>query len=434
MNAKQKFGLFALALIMWTLMPLGVAQAQVAVTSAVPSSAPQGTISLDVTVNGNGFDNSAEVSFLVTGTTNPGGITVKNVSVRGSKKLVVTIDVTDTAVIEKFDIEVTLSGGRKGKGTSLFAVLAKSSNDPCAAPQIDFPAFTFRGTTEATEEQIYVADANGTCIRPVYKVPTMIATDAATAVFSYPVIGTSDVGRIVWRQDGDRAIHGLSFFVAGTTVTTYSTELLHEVVGAPINAHDMSKDGSTVYAALDAVGPTDSSRIIAITFSDHSYRDVYVGPADSSDIKSITVDESGALLVLLSGQNQQGELTQALRIDPGCANPSCATIIALDGATDNDRLSDIAASLVDDLLVYEHSGITVCSPVLQVISNDGGPVLNAAQPFYGRRSSWYGGKILTNGFKVRKNGGCYISSTISQFDLETGAETVLVRGYDPDGR
>ena len=428
MSAYKQLRLSALALILWALMPVSAAQAQVAVTSADPAAAPQGTISLDVTISGSGFDSSATVDFLVTGTTNPGGITVKKVVLRGSKKLIATIDVADTAVVDKFDIAVTLSGGRKGKGTSLFAVVAKGSNDPCAAPGIDFPAFTFRGPTEATEEQIYVADANGTCIRPVYMVPTGAATDAATAVFSYPVVGTSDVGRIVWLQGSDRLVYGLSFLVTGTTVTPYSVELLHERVGAHIAALDMSPDGSTVYIGLDAVGPADSSSIIAITFSDHSYRDVYVGPADSSDVISITVDESGALFV-----TQADEFSQILRIDPGCATPSCATVIAATSALNNDKMTNVAASLVDDRLVYEHSGITACSPVLQVTLNAGGPVLNTAQPMYGRRSSWYGGKILTNGFKVNKR-GCTISGTISRFDPDTGAETILVRGYDPDGR
>ena len=95
-------------------------------------------------------------------------------------------------------------------------------------------------------------------------------------------------------------------------------------------------------------------------------------------------------------------------------------------------MGGVAASLAGDRLVYEHSGITACSPVLQVIPKNGGPVLNAAMPFYGRRSSWYDGKILTNGFKVNKR-GCTISGTISRFDPDTGAETILVRGYDPDG-
>jgi len=60
-------------------------------------------------------------------------------------------------------------------------------------------------------------------------------------------------------------------------------------------------------------------------------------------------------------------------------------------------------------------------------------VPETAQPMFGRRSSWYGGKIFTNGFKVNKR-GCTISNMISQFDPDTGAETILVRGFDPDGR
>ena len=122
----------ALALALFCAIPSTDAQSQVLVTSADPASAPQGTISLDVTVNGNGFDSTAAVNFLVTGTTNPGGITVKKVAVRGSKKLIATIEIAATAVVTNFDIEVQLSGGRKGKGTSLFAVLSKPNSDPCA--------------------------------------------------------------------------------------------------------------------------------------------------------------------------------------------------------------------------------------------------------------------------------------------------------------
>ena len=107
-----------LAAVPWTVSGAPPVQ----VNSADPSSAPQGTLSLDVAVSGSGFDSSATASFLVTGTTNPGGIAVKNVKFIGSKKLIVTIDVADTASVAQFDIEVRLSGGRKGKGTTLFAV------------------------------------------------------------------------------------------------------------------------------------------------------------------------------------------------------------------------------------------------------------------------------------------------------------------------
>ena len=409
----------------------------VQVTAADPPAAPQGTLALNVAISGSGFDSSAQVEFLVTGTTNPGGVVVKNVKVTGPKKLIATIDVAETAAIDKFDIQVSLSGGRKGKGTSLFAVVAKVSNDPCAAPQIDFPAFTFRGPTEATEEVIYVADASGTCIREIGQF-TPAATDAYTTVFSYPVAGTADVGRIAWLEGSDRLIYSLTFLVTGTTVTPFGEELLHQRVGPHIRALDMSKDGSTVYAALDSLDPTDSYRVVAVTVSDRSFRDVYVGPADSSDITSMAVSESGALFVSQEPPNA-GVPTdvawQILRIDPGCATPSCAIVIATANDAGVGQMGGVAASLVDDLLVYEHSGITACSPVLQAISKSGGPVLNSAVPFYGRRSSWYDGKVLTNGIKlVKGRHNCQITSTINQIDPVTGAVKELVRGFDADGR
>jgi hypothetical protein len=423
----------ALALAVAMFLPATVSAQEVQVTSANPPEAPQGTLSLDVTVAGSGFDSSAQVEFLVTGTTNSGGITVRKVKVTGPKKLIATIDVADSAVIDKFDVQVSLSGGRKGKGTSLFTVLAKGSNDPCAAPGIDFPAFTFRGATESTEEVIYVADASGTCIREIGKF-TYSASIALTTVFSYPVAGTADLGRIVWMENNPPRIFSLPFLVTGKTITPYSVELLYEQVGPDISAFDMSKDGSTVYAALDAVDPTHVARIVAISVSDRSSRDVYAGPADSSDIRSIAVDEGGTLVVQqVVPIGDSDDFSQILIINPGCDNPTCATIVATDGVSDSNSVGGTAASLVDDRFVYEHSGITPCSPVLQVMSIAGGPVLNAATPIFGRRSSWYGGKILTNGFKVNKR-GCSISGTISQFDPDTGAEKILVRGFDPDGR
>ena len=52
-------------------------------TSADPSSAEQATTDLVVTVGGDNFGTDSEVEFLVTGTNDPGGITVKNVKRKG---------------------------------------------------------------------------------------------------------------------------------------------------------------------------------------------------------------------------------------------------------------------------------------------------------------------------------------------------------------
>ena len=115
--------LLLLLVIAW----LSTAQAQeVQVNSANPSSAEEGTFDLDVEISGSGFDNSAAVVFLVAGTENLGAITVKKVKVRGPKKIIATIDISD--IMETtidFDIKVSLSGGRGGKGTTLFSVKQK---------------------------------------------------------------------------------------------------------------------------------------------------------------------------------------------------------------------------------------------------------------------------------------------------------------------
>jgi hypothetical protein len=160
----------------------------VQVNSADPASAPQGTISLDVAVGGSGFDSSAAVTFLVTGTTNPGGITVKNVTVVASKKLIATIEIADTAVVSNFDIQVQLSGGRKGKGTSLFAVLKKIDTDPCDVAGLDFPAFAYWTQNGSTSRELSVVDSTGTCCRLLQEIPSCLGMDQDRLVYTDYVV------------------------------------------------------------------------------------------------------------------------------------------------------------------------------------------------------------------------------------------------------
>lgn len=101
------------------------AQGQVQVTAANPPSAEQGTLNLNVKVTGKGFKNSAQAKWFVTGTTNPGGVTVNSTTFVSSSELIANITVSDTAVISNFDIQVLNSDGRGGKGTELFAVTPK---------------------------------------------------------------------------------------------------------------------------------------------------------------------------------------------------------------------------------------------------------------------------------------------------------------------
>lgn len=104
--------------------------AQIQVTGTNPSAAPQGSVNLNVTITGSGFKKGATTQWFVTGTTNPGGVTVNSTSFNGSTQLTANITISDTANIANFDVQVT-SAGRTGKGTELFAVTAKGTPIGC---------------------------------------------------------------------------------------------------------------------------------------------------------------------------------------------------------------------------------------------------------------------------------------------------------------
>jgi hypothetical protein len=102
---------------------------QVQVTAADPTAAAQGTINLNVKVTGKGFKNGAQAKWFVTGSTDPGGVTVNSTAFVSSTELSANITVADTAIITNFDIQVLNSDGRGGKGTELFAVTAKGTGN-----------------------------------------------------------------------------------------------------------------------------------------------------------------------------------------------------------------------------------------------------------------------------------------------------------------
>jgi hypothetical protein len=412
------------------------AQAQVQVTSADPPSAPQGTLSLDVTVSGSGFDSSAQVEFLVTGTTNPGGITVRKVKVTGPKKLIATVDVTDTAVIDKFDIQVSLSSGRKGKGTSLFAVLAKT-NDPCAAFNLDFPAFTF-WRWSGQDKQVYVADAAGQCIRPVLLLTGGLSFSGNSPKFSYPVAGTSNVGRLAWTVADNSQVVNLiyvfTFQVTGTSISGGTLELIHDSYPVHTGSVNLSKDGTTVYFALSPNPSNAPDWIMAIDADGSNLREVFVDPTDGAHLGSLAPNEDGALIAR-QDNSDSGSPNKLVKIGASCNNPSCWVVLA-ESPTGTHGVNFPAASLVDDRLVYSYNlpGNIGCW-LLQVIPDSGGPILNSGQPRYGRDSTWYRDKILTDGIKApTRQGRCDATEMITQIDPDTSAETVLVRGFDPDGR
>src|ERR1700746_3977243 len=133
MQITSSWSLQRLALVT-TFVVLSVASvgAQIQVNSTSPNSAAQGTINLNVTVNGNGFKKGAKAQWFITGTTNPGGGTVNSTTVNGSSTLTANITIASNATLSGFDIVVTNTDGRTGKGTDLFAVTQQGTPIGCS--------------------------------------------------------------------------------------------------------------------------------------------------------------------------------------------------------------------------------------------------------------------------------------------------------------
>jgi uncharacterized delta-60 repeat protein len=125
--------------------PVPVQAQTVQVLSANPPSAAQGTVNLNVLIKGKGFKTGAIAKFLVTGTTDTGGVRVNSTAFVDATTLTANIDVADTAVLSKFDIQVMNRDGRGGKGTELFSVTKKQDTSCSAPPPVPEGGYCFSG-------------------------------------------------------------------------------------------------------------------------------------------------------------------------------------------------------------------------------------------------------------------------------------------------
>lgn len=98
------------------------------VTSATPDSGIQGETLEPVTIKGTGFLKANKVRFLVSGTNDTGGVGVTIPEVIDDETLLVNVTISGEATVAYYDIEVQLSSGRKGKGTTLFNVQSKDGS------------------------------------------------------------------------------------------------------------------------------------------------------------------------------------------------------------------------------------------------------------------------------------------------------------------
>lgn len=113
--------LAALLIVAGLLAASPAAAQDVTVTSADPPEMEQAQI-IDVIIKGNGFDSSAAAKFFLSGTKKTGGVKVNSTTFIDAQTLRANVTAAVDAVIGSYDIEVTASQGRRGKGIELFAV------------------------------------------------------------------------------------------------------------------------------------------------------------------------------------------------------------------------------------------------------------------------------------------------------------------------
>ncbi len=178
----------------------------ITVTSANPNNAPQGTVNLNVLINGQGFKKGALAKFFISGTTDPGGISVNSTTFITSGQLNANVNVAGNAAVTKFDIVVALTDGRSGKGTQLFAVTVPD-------PAIAFLNHTSNFNANPATDYLMVMNADGTNqrvllqastdsaqINPFYSAPNW-SPDGTQLVFPANIQGSGS-GIYIMNKDG----------------------------------------------------------------------------------------------------------------------------------------------------------------------------------------------------------------------------------------
>ncbi len=99
----------------------GKTPAAPAVTSTTPSYGYQGSVNVNVTINGSGFDGGTRASWYLNGSPYP-KITVNSTSYVSSSQLVANISIASDAEIQSYDVVVTTSTTKQGIGSDCFMV------------------------------------------------------------------------------------------------------------------------------------------------------------------------------------------------------------------------------------------------------------------------------------------------------------------------
>lgn len=308
---------------------------------------------------------------------------------------------------------------------SACAVAGKPAPNPCATA-IGFPAFVYYlQASGKTPRTMYVADATGKCSR-------MLMAGAAPKL-SYPVDGVANKGRVVF-VDGTY-IAKVDFTVgAGNTITVGAKDLLRANTGCC--SLDLSKDGKTVYFS-----DTDTS-LATLDVVSLSMKQIYALPPEDMSwfFQQVSVNGDGTQLYATRTGNQLNSgASKLVRVD---LTTTPATEIVLrewpQQTGYGSHFFSPAANQYDDRVAFNEYivGSNNCTPLV-VTDRDGIPILPApgASARYGKFGTWVGDNVvMERRGSMDGSGKCASTTSLSQIDPTTSAETVLITGYQPNGR
>jgi len=116
--------------LVWMDNAAGAKPTKVMVESVTPDKATQGDTKYGVIIRGSGFDQGSTVRFLVAGTTEEAQMEIiGKIDLIDGDLVIPTLEISDTAVVDFYDVEVRTSSGRRGKGTDLFKVEQKDGGN-----------------------------------------------------------------------------------------------------------------------------------------------------------------------------------------------------------------------------------------------------------------------------------------------------------------
>ena len=311
---------------------------------------------------------------------------------------------------------------------SATAVAGKPVPTDACATAIDFPAFAYLIPASGNKPStIYVADSTGKCRR------TLIA--GRTPKLSYPVPQSSTTGRVVFFGGSASSIETVDFTVGvGNTITVGPTYSLPMSRGCC--ALDLSKDGKKVYFS-----DTDSS-LATFEFETSSVTQIYALPSGDMSwyFQQVSVNGDGTqLYATMSGNMLNSGASKLVRID--LTTTPATEIILREWPQQTGYGSHVfspAANQYDNRVAFNEYivGTNNCTPLV-VTDMNGIPSLPAsgATARYGKFGTWVGNNVVMERRGPMDGSGKWASTTsLSQIEPTTSAETVLITGYQPNGR